>query len=115
MAATIDVEVTGSAVGERYRVTWTVTSAVDMPAEVLLLKYADMTFQGVVRADELGWPTTRTNGQGFYRQSTAYADYGTIAEANTAKATVAADLQGLVDDYNSGLAAFLTTTSTTYS
>lgn len=113
--ASIDIEIVGSAVGEKYRVTWRVTSATGMPEEVFLHAFATMGFSGVITASELTYPTTRTNGQAYYRQSEASADYDTLTDAEDAKTNVAATLQDLVDAYNAGLASFLGTTTDSFS
>lgn len=113
--ADITFDATGSGTVAAYTVTWTVTAATDMPEEVFKVQASDNVFQGVILAADLVYPTVRTAGQPFYRLSTVQRTYDTLAEAQTAITNVAADMQVLVDSYNAGLVAFLTTVTTTVS
>lgn len=111
-----DIEVTdvGTAIAEGYQVTWTVVTATGMPIEVFKVRFADNVYVGVIAASDLLFPSVRTAGQAFYRQSTVTATFDTLPEAQAARVTAREHLQLLVDAYNAGLATFLTTATTSY-
>lgn len=112
--ADITVQVEGSGVPGGYQVVWTATSSTDMPTEVFLHKWSSMEFEHVIRVSDLTYPTTRTKGQGYYRQDSATVVFDTIEEAEKAKVVVDERLQLLVTEYNNGLTDFLGTTTSTY-
>lgn len=113
--ASLDVNTTGSTVGDNYRVVWTVTSATDMPEEVFLHKFSSRALERVIQIGDLNWPTTPTQGQAYYRASSADETYSTLDDAEDAKTEVDAALTTLVAAYNDGLATFISSTTTTYS
>lgn len=98
-----------------YTVTWTVDSATDMPEEVFLLRYSDNTFIRTITPGDLIYPTTRTDGIAFYRQSSVTGRYATITDGDNARTNVDAALTSLVAAYNAGLTTFLASNTNTYS
>jgi len=111
--ASVDMTVTGAALGDEYTVRWRVTASSDMPEEIFLVEFATNEFRGVITPSDLAFPTTRTVGQAFYRQSDVTATYATLTEATNAKTNVAQAVQALATLYGANLTTFLTTTSTT--
>lgn len=113
--ADITVQSVGTQVdADTYQVDWTTTAAVDMPEEIFVFKKATLEFDHVANGSDLQFPTTPTVGQAWYRQDAGSAQYGSIEEANVAMANAAADIQALVDDFNSDLTAFTTPVVTNY-
>lgn len=115
MAAQIEVEAVGSAVGDgSYDVTWTAQNEVDMPSEIFLVDRATQKFQRVIVPADLVYPTSSSPTEPYYRQSSVTANYPDITTAESAKTTVDGEVQSLVDEYNAGLTDLLTTETTTY-
>jgi|AntRauTorcE11897_2_1112592.scaffolds.fasta_scaffold00209_2 hypothetical protein len=98
-----------------YTVTWTVDTATDMPEEVFLLRFSDNTFIRTITPGDLIYPTTRTDGTAFYRQSEVTGRYDSITDGDTARTNVDAALTTLVTEYNAGLTTFLGSNTNTYS
>lgn len=115
MALSLEVETTGSATTDgKYRVTWTVSTAAEMPAEIFLHTRSTDRFDGVIAASDLVYPTTPEPGSGYYRKSTAQGIYPDIETAERAKINIDTALADLVEAYKSGLVDFLGADTKTY-
>lgn len=91
----------------KYRVTWTVLSNTDIPAEIFVVKTHDLSFARVAHVGSFVYPTTPSPATSkFHRVATVSVDYNTIAEANKQKIAVAADLATLQVEYQAALDDF---------
>ncbi len=118
MAVQIQYDVEGSTEVDAennvtYVVTWTVTAVTDMPAEIFVHKFSTEVFDHVANAGDLVWPTSKDPQKAWYRLDTAVARYEDLDSAEAGKTQVATDIQALVDLFNAGLTAFLSTDSFT--
>ena len=115
--ASLDYTLDGEATGKNsYTLNMQVDDSVDMPTEIFLHEFSTRKFVKVADASELSFPTTPDAEFGFYRQATAEAVYGSLAEGNDAKDTnIPAAIQDLVNEFNADLTSFTTAVSATAS
>lgn len=97
-----------------FTVQWTATASLEMPTEIFVFEYSNREFSHVANAADLEYPLEPDNTKAFYRKAQASENFPSLPQANEAIANIDEAIKELVAQFNDGLSAFDSTTTTTY-